>query len=157
MKDQLEIFKGLHPGIVIGRELKKRKIPGRRFALSIGEYPQTMNAIIHGRRGLNTALSLKIEKAMDMEEGSLMTLQMFYDIKQLKQKESANYKPDLSKFRPVIFGDTDINTIDWNKQKRAVIERVFQRGDKTEQKEITRFYGEEKVSRYLANLSNQNK
>jgi plasmid maintenance system antidote protein VapI len=157
MKNQLEIFKGLHPGIIIGRKLKKRKIPCGIFALSIGEYLQTMNAVIHGRRGLNMPLSLKIEKAMNLEEGSLMALQMFYDIKQLKQKESANNKPYLSKFRPVIFWDTDINTIDWNKQKRAVIERVFQRGDETERKEITRFYGEEKVSRYLANLSNQNK
>jgi plasmid maintenance system antidote protein VapI len=152
MKDKLEIFKGLHPGIVIGRELKKRKIPGRRFALSIGEYPQTMNAIIHGRRGLNTALSLKIEKAMDLEEGSLMTLQIFHEIKQLKQQESINYKPDISKLRPVIFWDTDINKIDWEKQKRAVIERVFERGDETEREEITRFYGQEEISRYLSEL-----
>jgi addiction module HigA family antidote len=156
MKDELKIFRGLHPGIVLNRELKKRKIPGRKLALSIGEYPQTLSAIINGRRGLNTSLSLKIEKAMDLEEGSLMMLQVFYDIKQLKQKESENYKPDLSKLRPVVFWDTEINTIDWYKQKRAVIERVFQRGDKTEQAEITRFYGEEEVSRYLTCLSNQN-
>jgi plasmid maintenance system antidote protein VapI len=149
MKDILNIFKGLHPGIIIRRELAKRNIPSGRFAIAIGEFPQTMSAIIKGRRSMNTPLSLKIERALDFEEGSLMSLQLFYDIRQIKQAESAGYKPDLSKLRPVIFWDTDINRIDWNKNKRAVIERVFQRGNKAEQEEIARFYGKEETSRCL--------
>ncbi|GHV31342.1 hypothetical protein FACS1894177_05710 [Bacteroidia bacterium] len=149
MKNRLEIFKGLHPGIVIDRELKKRKIPSGRLAISINEFPQTMSAIIHGKRAINTPLSLKIEKALDFEEGSLMMLQVFYEIRQLKQKEAANYKPDLSKLRPVVFWDTNIHTIDWDKNKRAVIERVFEYGNTTERKEIRRFYGDEEVSKYL--------
>ncbi|GHT29673.1 hypothetical protein AGMMS49574_07090 [Bacteroidia bacterium] len=151
MKKGLEIFKGLHPGIVIDRELKKRKIPSGRLAISIDEFPQTMSAIIKGRRGINTPLSLKIEKALDFEEGSLMMLQVFYEIKQLKQKEAANHKPDLSKLRPVVFWDTNMNKIDWDKNKRAVIERVFDYGNKTEQEEIMRFYGEEDILKYLNN------
>jgi plasmid maintenance system antidote protein VapI len=142
MKNRLEIFKGLHPGIVIDRELKKRKIPSGRLAISINEFPQTMSAIIKGRRAMNTPLSLKIEKALDFEEGSLMMLQVFHEIRQLKKKSSIDYHPDLSKIRPVVFWDTDINKIDWNKNKSAVIERIFEFGNKEEQDEITRFYGQ---------------
>jgi plasmid maintenance system antidote protein VapI len=132
--------------------LKKRNIPAGRFSISIGEFPQTMSAIIKGRRSMNTPLSIKIEKALGFEEGSLMTLQIFHEIRQLKQKESADYKPDLSKLRPVVFWDTQIGKIDWDKNKRAVIERVFEYGNKTEQEEILRFYGKEEVLRHLQNI-----
>jgi len=158
MKSRLEILKGLHPGVLIDKELKKRKIPGGRFALSINEYPQTLSAIINGRRSINLPLSLKIEKELGYDEGFLMTLQLHYDIKLLRQKESANYKPDLSKFRKVIFWDTDIEKIDWLKNKRAVIERVFERGNEMEKDEVIRFYGQKEVNiclnkykEYLAN------
>jgi len=51
-----------------------------------------------------------------------------------------NLKPDLSKFRPALFWDTDINTINWKKQKRSVIQRVNERGNAIEKEEIARFY-----------------
>jgi hypothetical protein len=41
-----------------------------------------------------------------------------------------------------LFWDTDINMIDWQGQKRAVIERVIERGSEEEKGEIKRFYGE---------------
>ena len=149
MKSRIEILKGIHPGVFINKELKKRKISGGRFAIAINEYPQTLSAIINGRRSINLPLSLKIEKELGYDEGFLMSLQLHHDIKILKQKESATYKPDLSKFRKVIFWDTDIHKIDWNKNKRAVIERVFERGNEEEQDEIIRFYGQDEVNHYL--------
>ena len=149
MKSRLEILKGIHPGILIEKDLKKKKLPSGRFAIAINEFPQTLSAIINGRRSMNLPLSLKIEKELGYDEGFLMTLQLYHDIKILKQKDSAKHKPDLSKFRKVIFWDTDMQQIDWIKNKRAVIERVFERGNEMEQKEIIRFYGQEEVDYYL--------
>jgi Plasmid maintenance system antidote protein len=149
MKSRLEILKGIHPGILIEKDLKKKKLPSGRFAIAINEFPQTLSAIINGRRSMNLPLSLKIEKELGYDEGFLMTLQLYYDIKILKQKESAKYKPDLTKFRKVIFWDTDMQQIDWIKNKRAVIERVFERGNEIEQEEVLRFYGQEEVDYYL--------
>jgi len=149
MKSRLEILKGIHPGILIEKDLKKKKLPSGRFAIAINEFPQTLSAIINGRRSMNLPLSLKIEKELGYDEGFLMTLQLYHDIKTLKQKESAKYKPDLTKFRKVIFWDTDMQQIDWIKNKRAVIERVFERGNEIEQEEIIRFYGQEDVDHYL--------
>lgn len=154
MKNRLKIIRGIHPGIFVEKELKKRKIPSGRFAIAIGEFPQTLSAIINGRRSMNLTLSLKIERELGYEEGFLMSLQLYYDIKILKQKESAGHKPDLSKFRKVIFWDTDIDKIDWMKNKRAVIERVFERGNNMEKEEIIRFYGQEEVDRYLNEYKN---
>ena len=143
MKTVLEIIKGVHPGKFLERELKKHIINNRQFALSIGEHPQTIGAIINGKRRMNIALSLKIEEKLQLEEGFLMTLQLHYDIK--LSKFDPDYKPDLSKIRKITFWDTTLETIDWKKMKRSVIERIFSYGEEEEQKEIIKFYGKERV------------
>ena len=148
MKTILDIVKGVHPGKMIERELLKRNISKRQFALSIDEYPQTLGAIINGKRNMNTNLSLKIEEKLGFEEGFLMTLQVFYDIKQAKK--DPNYKPDLSKFRKGTFWDTTFEKIDWKLMKRAIIQRVFSYGSDIEQEEIRRFYGEDEVDKILS-------
>ena len=70
MKSELNHIKGIHPGLVLNRELNKRNLRKGAFALSLQEYPQTITAITKGKRGMNTALSLKIEKALDIKPGS---------------------------------------------------------------------------------------
>lgn len=88
---------------------------------------------------MNTALALKAEKVLGLEEGILMVLQAFYDIV-VEKMRNHQAKPDLSKIRRVVFWDTDINSIDWEKYKRSVINRIYEMGDETEKAEITRFY-----------------
>jgi plasmid maintenance system antidote protein VapI len=117
----------------------------RQFAISIHEHPQTLNAIIKGKRSMNIDLSLKIEKQLEMQEGFLMTLQVFYDIEIANRKNQAT--PDLSKIRSVTFWDTSIDKIDWDKHKVSVIKRVFSRGNEDEQNEIIRFYGKDLVEK----------
>jgi antitoxin HigA-1 len=141
---RFEKYKGIHPGIIIARELDKRSIKQRPFALSLGEHPQTFNAITKGRRNINTPIALKIEKALDLEEGTLLILQAFYDIKLEKQKKEYN-KPNLSTLRKSLFWDTDIRKIDWDKHYKAIIQRVFERGNEEEKNELTKFYGKAKL------------
>lgn len=148
MDKRFEKYKGIHPGVVLERELKKRSLKQRPFALSVAEHPQTFNAIARGKRGISTALALKIEKELGLEEGTLVLLQAYYDIRMEKEKwERA--KPDLSLFRKSLFWDADIDRIDWNKHYKAVIQRVFERGNEQEKNELVRFYGEELVQSAL--------
>jgi plasmid maintenance system antidote protein VapI len=145
MTKEFERYKGIHPGAVIERELNKKKLSQRPFALSLPEHPQTFNAITKGKRDLNTALALKIEKALGLEEGTLMVLQVYHDIRKERQKQNALIHPDFSIINKALFWDTDINKIDWEKYYKAVIRRVFERGDEAEKQEILRFYGKEKI------------
>lgn len=145
MGSQLEISKGIHPGIFLARELKKRQLSKGAFALSINEYPQTLSAILNGKRNMNTSLALRIEEALGMEEGFLMLLQVYYDIKQEKVKRSQRVHPDLTKFRPALFWDTKLEKIDWEQQKKTIVTRVFDRGNLSEKKELIRFYGRSTV------------
>lgn len=155
MKTTLEILKGIHPGYVLERELQKRHLAKGQFAISLGEFPQTLTAITKGKRRINTSLALKIEKILGIEEGYFMILQVYYDIEQVKQKENQKKngnkaKPDVTKLRKVIFWDTDMEKIDWEKQKKAVIKRIFERGNEEEKKEITHFYGSDIVTTILS-------
>lgn len=134
--------------MVLARELKRRAIKQRPFALAIGEYPQTFNSIIKGKRGMNTGLALKIEKELGFEEGTLPLLQVYYDIA-VEKKKQGNARPDLSLLRGTLFWDTDIEKIDWQKQYKAVIKRVFERGNDNEKNELIRFYGEARIKQAL--------
>lgn len=148
MIQQYEKYKGIHPGIILDRELKKRSIKQRPFALSIEEHLQTFNAITKGKRRISTALALKIERELGLEEGTLVILQAFYEIQKIKEKESKSTSK-LNVLSKALFWDTDIQQIDWERQYRAVIQRVFERGNETDKEEIIRFYGAEKVEKAL--------
>lgn len=147
MNTYLEKYKGIHPGIILERELKKRALQQRSFALSIEEHPQTLNAITKANRKLNTALALKIEEKLGLEEGTLALLQTYFDIAEEKRK--SHHSPNLSLLRKSLFWDTDMASIDWKKQFKAVIQRIFERGNEEEKKEIERFYGSQKVATCL--------
>ncbi|MBC7488378.1 transcriptional regulator [Pedobacter sp. JCM 36344] len=154
MFQKLSILKGLHPGFFIEHELKKRKLSKRQFAISLHEYPQTIGAITKGNRAMNINLSLRIEKALGLEEGFLMTLQAFYDIKKEKEIQKIVTTPDLKLIRPLLFWDIKMDNIDWDLHKEFVIERIFQRGNEEEKEEITRFYGEQIVKDIVSKQPN---
>jgi len=145
MNPTIDIIKGIHPGFILERELKKRQFRKGPFALSIQEFPPTLGAITKGKRSMNTALALKIENALGLEEGYFMILQVYYDIGQEKRKQDPAH-PDFSTLRPVLFWDTKMENVYWVKQKKAVIKRVFERGNDMEKAEITRFYGKEVIA-----------
>lgn len=67
-------------------------------------------------------------------------------LKKMNQNQS---HADLPKLRPVLFWDTNIASIDWEKQKKAIIKRVFERGNDMEKNEIIRFYGLKMVDAIL--------
>ncbi len=146
MNNELSIAKGIHPGFVLERELKKRNLRKGQFALSLQEFPQTLVSITKGKRRMNIALAMKIENALGLEEGYFMILQVYHDI-EVQKKSLATSHPDFSKLRPILFWDTDMEKINWEMQKKAVITRIFERGNESEKSEITRFYGKEIVDK----------
>ena len=150
MNDQLAILKGIHPGYFLDREFRKRGIRKTRFAISLHEFPQTLVAITKGKRKMNTGLAIKIEKALGLEEGFLMILQVYHDIGVERKKN--NLQPDLSKLRKVLFWDTEMDKIDWEKQMNSVIKRVYSRGNEPEKREIKNFYGEQATEKGIRSI-----
>lgn len=155
MEKRLERFKGIHPGLILERELNKRAIKPSPFALSVDTHRQIFNAILKGKRGIPIPLSLKVDQALGLEEGTFALLQTFYDIEKAKENELSKIHPDWNIIRKILFWDTDIHKIDWQKQYKAVIQRVFERGNDEEKKEIERFYGLDRIQEVLASIKTE--
>lgn len=130
MKTLIEKYQGIHPGLVLEHELKKWKLSKRGFKIALKEHPQTLNKIIKARRGITIAQSLKIDNALNFKEGTMFLLQAYYEI--VKEKEKNNTPFNNPIIRKMIFWDTDISKIDWRKQYKVVIERVFEKGNEEE-------------------------
>ncbi|NLN24949.1 MAG: plasmid maintenance system antidote protein [Bacteroidetes bacterium] len=152
MEKSLEGFKGIHPGFILERELQKRSIRPAAFAVTLNTHRQIISAFIKGKRGLSIPMSLEVDQALGYEEGTFALLQVYYEIEQTKKPKDTP-KPDLKNMRKVLFWDTNIENINWQQQYKAVIRRVFERGNKREQNEIIRFYGAEKVKKVLSENS----
>ena len=132
MKSRIDILKGIHPGKIIGRDLKNA---------SIGEHSQTLNAVITGRRNLTVEMALKIEQAFGYEEGFLLLLQTYYEIAEYKNGQKSRAISGTPAVRRSLFWDTDFDTLDWGRYRESVIARVLERGNDAEKAEIARFYG----------------
>jgi hypothetical protein len=70
-------------------------------------------------------------KELELEEGTIVLLQSYYDIEREKKLQIL---PNLSILRKSLFWDTNIHQIDWNKQYKAVINRIFERGNEEEKR-----------------------
>jgi plasmid maintenance system antidote protein VapI len=150
MLPEISKIKGVHPGAILSREMKKRGLENRQFAISIGEFPQTISAISKGRRGINPHLSIKLGEQLGVNSEYFMLLQAYYEIEKEKLKlQKKQAKPDLKLFHKTLFWDTNISDIDWQGQRRAVIRRVFERGTAIEINEIISFYGMETTKEIL--------
>ncbi|TDQ08672.1 hypothetical protein ATK78_3188 [Pedobacter metabolipauper] len=153
MEMSLEKYKGIHPGLILERELKKRKLKKRPFALSLPEYPQTINDITKGKRNLTPEVSLKIDRALGIEEGTMYLLQAYHAIRVEQFKAQIKRRPDLSIFRKALFWDTDVSKLDWERQYKSIIKRIFERGDSREKQAILDFYGKDKVKEVVGSSS----
>jgi plasmid maintenance system antidote protein VapI len=151
MLPEIDKVIGVHPGAILERELHAQKLRKGRFALQIQEYPQTLSAITKGTRGISTALSIKLGRALHCDFSYFNVLQAYYDVETEKKRQFAvqQNKPDLTRLRTGLFWDSNLVSIDWQKNSGAVIMRVFERGNQDEIREITRFYGKELVTRVL--------
>lgn len=147
--NSLELLKGIHPGQYLARELSRRRLHGGTLAGQIGGCRQNLHAIMQGRRRMSLSLSLRIEQVLGLPEGFLMSLQLYYDIAEEKRRQNAGLRPDVTKFRPALFWDVEPDRIDWQQNKAFVIQRVFERGDETEIREVLRFYGRDEILKQL--------
>lgn len=154
MEKRFEKYRGIHPGVILARELKQRDLAQRPFALSVGLAPQSFNQIIKGKRSLPLPAALKIDRELGLEEGTLALLQTHHEIEKEKKKLLKENRPNMALLRKSLFWDTDIEGIDWQRQARPVILRIFERGNISEKKEILRFYGPEKTRQILKDNSN---
>ena len=144
MLPELTKIKGVHPGAILRRELKIQGLKASELAKSIDEHKQTISAILNKRRDINPKLSIKLSKQFKVDKDYFMLLQASYNVKIMVESE-IKPTPNINNIRKVIFWDTSIDKIDWDKNKRAIIKRILERGNKNEINEIISFYGRKTI------------
>lgn len=150
MLPKLNKIKGIHPGTLLRWALNNRNLQGNQLADAIGEHKQTISAILNKRRSINPKLSIKLSKAFNTDKDYFMLLQASYDVKAAESK--IKNTPNTDNLRRIIFWDTNFDKIDWDKNKKAVIKRVLERGNTTEINEIISFYGRKTVSNVIKSI-----
>lgn len=76
----------LHPGEVLKEELEARDIKKSVFAMDLKIYPSHFSNILKGKRDINAAIALKLEKALDISAEFWVQLQAEYDLKLERQR-----------------------------------------------------------------------
>jgi addiction module HigA family antidote len=152
MLPKLNKVKGIHPGTLLKWELDNRHLKSTQLADAIGEHKQTISAILNKRRAVNPKLSIKLSQEFKTDPDYFMLLQASYDVK--KAESEIRITPNIKNLRKALFWDTDIEKIDWDKNKKAVLQRVLERGNKTEINEIISFYGRKTISKELKSIKN---
>ncbi|MAY84485.1 MAG: addiction module antidote protein, HigA family [Flavobacteriales bacterium] len=151
MLPRINKVKGVHPGSLLKRELKKRGIRSSELAAAIDEHKQTISAILNERRGINPKLSIKLGEEFNVAEDYFMILQSAYDVK-MEYELIEKPKPNIENFRRALFWDTDLNKIDWDRNSKAVIKRVMERGNENEINEIISYYGKKRLQRAVKSI-----
>jgi addiction module HigA family antidote len=141
MLPEISKIKGIHPGAILKRELKIRSMKSSELAKLVNEHKQTISAILNERRSINPGLSIKLAKEFGVAADYFMHVQASHIIDIELKKDAEKNTPNLNKIRKIVFWDTDFNLLDWEKQKSAIIKRIFERGNDTEITEIISFYG----------------
>ena len=137
----IEPYKGIPPGKVLSHTLKKKQMTQKQFASLIGVHNQTISAIITGARDIPENLSFKLDHALGYEDGFFLLLQCHYRIYLHRTNPNLGNRA-VPQLRPVLFWDVDMNSLDWQKHKHFIIDRVKQRGSDEEIKRVLDYYGE---------------
>lgn len=151
MLPKLHKIKGIHPGSLLKWELDNLGLKSAELAREIGEHKQTISAIINKRRGITPSLSIKLAQIFKTDQDYFMLLQASYDVKSIANS-SGKTSPNKDKIRKILFWDTDFDQIDWDQNKSAVIQRVLERGNQEEIKEIISFYGKPTILKEIKQI-----
>lgn len=145
MLPTIQKIKGAHPGAVLKRELKRRKVKSKELASAINEYPQTLNAVTQQRRGISAKLSVKLGQYFDIDAAYFLELNAHHQIKRAKQLLRPTSHPLKSGLNKRLFWDTDMDDINWDTNKKYVIQRVLERGSKKEIHLVITYYGRDMI------------
>lgn len=143
------------PSALIKREIKILGISVEELSERSEISLENIQNILNNNLTINAILSQKLGKALNENDNYFLEIQKLWD-KELKYKEKNHILPNLAHIRPVVFWDEDFPYIDWNRNEKKIIRRIFERGNEIEKQEIISFYGKEKVLSVLQLFCNEN-
>jgi antitoxin HigA-1 len=151
MLPEINIVKGIHPGLILQRELVRRGIKKSQLAKQLCVSSGLITDIVKQRRGIHPALSIGLGKELKADPAYFSLLQTYYELKSLEFASKSN--PPFQ-FRQILFWDINTGELDFELHKKFIICRVFERGDDAEIKAIIDYYGRDQISYILKGSKN---
>lgn len=145
-------------GAVLNRIMTKEGISQSQLAERSGIVRQRICDYLANRRRITVEASLNLEKALRIDiEGFFYRIQANHDIYNCVKEQALNNRPKLEYYRKAVFWDTDMETLDWDKNKQWIIRRVFEYGGEEEILETIRFYGKSTIKKVLSETTDERK
>lgn len=155
MYEQYLKYNHIPAGAILKRILDKEHISQRKLAEMSGLLPQHINAYIKGTRRFSPKTSLQLEAQLNITKpGYFFLLQSNHDIYILIQEQHANANRILKdQFRPNLFWDTSLESLDVKRDADWIIRRVFEYGDEKEIMAVIDIYGHDKTFNSLHSIN----
>lgn len=83
---QIKVNVALMPGKVLREELDARQIKQSAFAMKIGVYTSHFSDVLKGKRRLNAALALKLERELEISADFWVALPADYELSKEREK-----------------------------------------------------------------------
>jgi plasmid maintenance system antidote protein VapI len=154
MYEQYLSISTIPAGAILNRILQKENISQQEISVKSSVLPQLINDLITGKKRFTPEISIRLEQALGISEvGYFYKIQANHEIYLYTMELVKKDAPNLAKLKKALFWDTDINQINWRKNAKWVVQRVFEYGNDTEIQEIIRFYGKIKVKEILDSIN----
>jgi plasmid maintenance system antidote protein VapI len=153
MYEQYMNLRTVPAGAILKKILEKEKISQKQIAKKAAIYPQRINDLISGKRKFTPEMSVNLEKAIGITNiGYFYKIQANHEVYTYEEEQDRKITPDLTQINKGLFWDTVFEKINWIKGAKWIIQRTFEYGNEQEIKEITRFYGKEKITDTLNSI-----
>lgn len=87
--NEMTPYRAVHPGEIIGEELKERKVSQRDLSAQMGISASVLSEIVNGKRAVNVDFAIRIETALGISAQTLLRMQADYelDLKRIAVRE----------------------------------------------------------------------
>lgn len=92
---ETKIFHGIHPGLILKKELVARGISAAAFALKLRVPPQRVQEIVAGKRAITPETALRIGTALGTGARLWLAMQQAYDLRKVKMELGAKVRAEV--------------------------------------------------------------
>lgn len=145
-------YESLPAGAVLRRILKKENVSQKELSDRTGIITQRINDLVNGKRRFSLETSSLIAKSLSLPDvGFFYRLQSNHDIYVFESQ--SRHPINLLQFRKALFWDVKVETLDWDKHKHWIIQRVFEYGNDNEVIAVIEHYGKQAIREALETIT----
>ncbi|MDE5887882.1 MAG: hypothetical protein K2H46_09895 [Muribaculaceae bacterium] len=139
MARKFSIYKGIPIGLIIKKDLSRKKVSQKVLADSIGMSYYCLNRSLNNKRLIKEDEARLIDEYFKYEDRFTLNMQSYLYNKN-QSKEHGSFKNITPSVRSCVFWDIDVSSLDWVKYRDFIINRVLEYGNSEEYRSVMEYY-----------------